>query len=257
MNGAGTSPNLRSRRAGSADRRGVLVVLASAHDATARRIVAEWAPWNAQLCVPADLSVSGWRHRVGAPGDATAVIGGRAIPASAITGVLTRLPAVRPEELGHIATADRDYVASEMTAFLIAFVSALPCRVLNRPTAGSLAGPAWRPEQWLRVACLAGIPVRTARRSPWPDAPAQAEAQAAVRLIVAGDRVIGAAEPQLAKWARSLAGIAGVALLEVGFAQRAGGYELVTVNALPDLDTQEGLDGAREFLLAGGGTPGR
>src|SRR5579864_5186086 len=105
----------------------MIVVLASAHDVNARAIVAAWAPVRARLCTPADLSTPGWRHRVGEPKEATAVIGGERIPATAITGVLTRLPAVAADELAHIAAADRDYVASEMTAFLIAFLAALPC----------------------------------------------------------------------------------------------------------------------------------
>ena len=90
---------------------------------------------------PVDPRLAPPRRR---PEEAAAVIGGQVLPVADITGVLTRLPAVQPEDLAHIATADRDYVASEMTAFLIAFVSALPCRVLDRPSAGALSGPAWR-----------------------------------------------------------------------------------------------------------------
>jgi hypothetical protein len=235
----------------------MLVVLASGHDATAQAIVAAWAPWGAELCTPADLSTPGWRHRVGAPEKAVAVIGGQVFPVAAIMGVLTRLPAVQPEELGHIATADRNYVASEMTAFLVAFVSALPGRVLNRPSAGSLSGPAWRQEQWIRAAAMAGIPIRPSQRSVRPNAPALPETDVAVEVTVIGDRVFGAAEARMAGWARSLAKAAGVGLLGLGFARHASGYALTSVNPSPDLDTPDRLDAAREFLLAGteGPTP--
>jgi hypothetical protein len=229
----------------------MLVVLASAHDATAQAIVAAWAPWGAALCTPADLSIPGWRHRVGAPEEAVAVISGQVLPVAAISGVLSRKPAIQPEEVGHIATADRNYVASEMTAFLIAFLSALPCEVLNRPSAGSLAGPAWRPEQWVRAAARAGIPIRPRQRNVRPNAPAEPQVDVAVELIVIGDRVFGAVEARLAGWARSLARAAGVGLLGLGFARQASGYALATVNPSPDLDTPDRLDAAREFLLAG------
>jgi hypothetical protein len=231
----------------------MLIVFASAHDATADAMVAAWAPWGAALCTPADLSTPGWRHYVGAPEAATAVVAGQVLPAAAITGVLTRLQAVQPEMLAHIATADRDYVASEMTAFLIAFISALPCQVLNRPSAGALSGPAWRPEQWTRAAARAGIPVRPRQRSVRPNAPAEPEADAAVELTVIGDRVFGAVEAGLAGWARSLARAAGVGMVSLGFAQQTSGYVLATVNPSPDLNAPDRLDAVREFLLADAG----
>jgi hypothetical protein len=225
----------------------MLVVLASARDATAQAIVAVWAPWGAALCTPADLSTRGWRHRVGAPEEAAAVIAGQIVPVARITGVLNRLPAVQPEELAYIAASDRDYVAAEMTAFLTAFVSALPCKVLDRPSAGALFSSTWRPEQWIRAAARAGVPVRPCQRSVRPDAP--------VELAVIGDRVFGATEARLADWARSLARAGGVSLLGLGFARQASGYALATVNPSPSLDTPDKLNAAREILLAGDDGP--
>ena len=229
----------------------MLVVFSSAHDAAARAIAAAWAPWGAAVCTPADLSTRGWRHYVGAPQAGVAVIDGQLLPATAITGVMTRFPAVQPEMLAHIAAIERNYVAAEMTAFLIAFISALPCKMLNRPTAGGLCGPAWRPEQWIRAATRAGIPVRPRRRNVRLNAAAESEADVAVELTVIGDRVFGAAEaPLLADWARSLAQAAGVGLLGLGFTQQATGFALACVHPSPDLDTPERLDAAREFLLS-------
>ena len=229
----------------------MLVVFGSAHDATAQAILAAWAPWEVALCTPGDLSIPGWRYYVGAPEAGAAVIAGEILPAAAITGVLTRLSAVHPEMLGHIDTADREYVASEMTAFLIAFVSALPCKVLNRPSAGALSGPAWRPEQWIQAAAMAGIPVRPCHRSVRLNAPAEPEPDVAVELTVIGHRVFGAAETQLADWARSLARAAGVGLLGLGFTRQASGFALATVNPSPDLNSPERLDAAREYLMSG------
>lgn len=228
-----------------------MLVVFGVQDATAQAIVTAWAPWGVALCTPADLSIPGWRHRVGVPESGAAVIAGQVLPTAAITGVLTRMPAVQPEMLVHIDTADRDYVASEMTAFLIAFLSALPCRVLNRPSAGALSGPAWRPEQWIRAAARVGIPVRTRQRSVRLNTPAETEVDVAVELTVIGHRVFGAVEAPLAGWARSLAQAAGVGLLGLGFTRQASGFALATVDPSPDLNAPDRLDAAREFLLLG------
>lgn len=229
----------------------MLVILSSAHDSTARYLVEAWAPWGAALCTPADLSTPGWRHSVGKPQDGAAVVAGQIVPASAITGVLTRLPAIHPDMLPHIHADDREYVAAEMTAFLIAFLSALPCRLLNRPTAGSLLGPAWRPEQWTRAAAKAGIPVRPIHRSVRPNALSPPEPEIAAELTLIGDRVFGGVEPGMAAWARSLAQAAGVVMLTLGFARYASGFALATADPMPSLNTPGQLDAAREFLLGG------
>ena len=71
---------------------------------------------------------------------------------TALQAVLTCRPAVLAEELGRIAADDRSYVAAELNAFLVAWLSALPSRVVNRPTPRSLCGPAWNRVQWQAAA---------------------------------------------------------------------------------------------------------
>jgi hypothetical protein len=228
----------------------MLVILSSAHDSTARSVAEAWAPWGAALCTPADLSTSGWRYSAGKPDEGAAVVAGQIVPVSTITGVLTRLPAIHAVMLPHIHAADRDYVASEMTAFLIAFLSSLPCRLLNRPTAGSLLGPAWRPEQWTRTAAKAGIPVRPIHRSVRLSALSTSESEIVAEVTVIGDRILGGVEPSLAAWAHSLAQAAGVGMLTLGFALYGSGLALASANPMPDLNSHEKIDAAREFLLA-------
>jgi hypothetical protein len=228
----------------------MLVILCSAHDSTARSVVEAWAPRGAALCTPADLSTPGWRYSAGKPDEGAAVVAGQIVPVQAITGVLTRLPAIHPDMLPHIHAADRDYVAGEMTAFLIAFLSALPCRLLNRPTAGSLLGPAWRPEQWTRAATKAGIPVRPIRRSVRLSALSPPESEIAAEVTLIGDRIFGDGEPSMAAWAHSLAHAAGVGMLTLGFARYGSGLALAGVDPMPDLNSHEKIDAAREFLLA-------
>ena len=163
-------------------------------------------PWSrhrrpgAPRCgTPADPSTSGWRYSAGKPDEGAAVLAGQIVPVSTITGVLTRLPAIHADMLPHIHAADRDYVASEMTAFLIAFLSSLPCRLLNRPTAGSLLGPAWRPEQWTRTAAKAGIPVRPIHRSVRLSALSTPGSEIAAEVTVIGDRILTEVMADLAR----------------------------------------------------------
>ncbi|MBV9747492.1 MAG: hypothetical protein JO157_01640 [Acetobacteraceae bacterium] len=233
----------------------MLVVFARSGDETARRIAAAWERWDAVLCTPADLSVPGWRHRVGASQEDTLAIGGRIIPSEAITGVLTRMWAIESRDLPHIATSDRDYVAAEMTAFLTAFLSALPCPMLNRPTAATLCGPAWRPEQWMRTAAKAGIPVVPRRRSIHPNAWHEPAAEVPATVTVIGECVFavpafGTARERLEHWALALAREAGVGLLGLGFVRQESSYTLASADPCPDLANPDQMDAAREFLLS-------
>src|SRR6185312_5009593 len=135
----------------------MLLAVASGYD----RSAAAWAARHgAALLTPADLSVAGWRYHAGISGPNTAVVGGEVITVDALDGVLTRLPYVSPVELGHIVETDQEYVAAEMTAFLLAWLSRLPCPVINRPTSSWLCGPAWPPERWVWTAARLGLHVR-------------------------------------------------------------------------------------------------
>jgi hypothetical protein len=227
----------------------MLVVISSAHDSMAMSAVEAWAAWGAALCTPADLSCSGWRHHVGRPREDVAVVSGALVPASRITGVLIRLPLVRPEMLAHIHPSDREYVATEMTSFLIAFVSSLRCRVLNRASSGSLSGPAWRPEQWLRAAANAGIPVRPLHRIIVRNGVVEPDLDLATSVTLIGARVFGSADPVLARWARVLAQASGVGMLGLSFTNNASGFALATIDPMPELDSPDKLDAAREFLV--------
>jgi hypothetical protein len=227
----------------------MLVVIASAYDKVAANVVEAWKPLRAKLCTPADLSVAGWRHRVGWPGDARAVVSGRVTHVAEITGVWTRLLRVESSELIHISPADRPYVAAEMTAFLTAFLAALRCPVLNRPSAVSLSGPGWRPERWTRVANAAGIPVQPLRRSTHLHSGCNPPVDEAIKFTIIGERVFGTADAVLAGWAKALAMAAGVGILEVHFARVGEGYALASVNPWPAIDFPGGSDAIRDELL--------
>ena len=112
---------------------------------------------------PADLSRRGWRFGVGGDGG-TAVIAGRVVETSALRGVIVRLVAVTAAELPAIHPEDRAYAAAEMHAFLLAWLDALPCPVLNRPLPVNLSGVPSGTEAWNVRARRLGIAARALRR---------------------------------------------------------------------------------------------
>jgi hypothetical protein len=151
-----------------------------------------------------------------------------------IDGVLTRMPCVHEQELNHIVPSDRQYVASEMTAFLLAWLSSLACPVLNRPTPDSLGGPGWRQEGWVHLASRLGISIAAVRRnvSTRKD---DTEEQSACEVIVAGDQCFGEAAPRLVENARMLAKAAGTDLLSVRFSGAATDSVFVSASPWPNL----------------------
>ena len=253
----------------------MLVVVAGRHDATARAFVERHAGAGIALLTGDDLSRPGWRFSLGngGPGaDGSAVVGGRQVATTDIAGVLTRLPHVTEAELPAIVPEDRTYVAAEMTAFLLAWLSALRCPVLNPPTATCLAGPYWWPAQWVRVAHGLGIPVRPVRLLAGPDrspsggeadpssgqprgdpsadeagesrappgvhpasTPTGAAAASVVTVTVVGDRCLGTDDERMQTAARRLAIAAGAGLLAVHFETAGPGPRFVAASPWPDI----------------------
>jgi hypothetical protein len=147
----------------------------------------------------------------------TSRAGGRLAEAHQIDGVLTRLPFVAESELTDIVPDDRSYVAAEMTAFLAAWLTDLPCPVLNRPTPVCLMGPYWRKEKWIATASKLGIPVAPAHRSV-PGIIDNGLCSGATIVNVIGRRCIGQADETLFRSALALAEAADADLLRVRFA---------------------------------------
>jgi hypothetical protein len=228
----------------------ILVVIASAWDEAARSLVERWSPRAARLLTPSDLSLPGWRHRVGSVSASTAIVSGEPIAASAIGGVYTRLPGVYEHELLQIAPEDRAYVAAEMHAFLVSWLTELPCPVVNRPTPVCLAGPAWRHEQWIHVADRVGIRVAPARRRVSLTAPAEPETPptAGATVTVVGRRGIGSVAPCLERQARRLAEAAGVELLAAHFSSPRPDAQLVAASSWPDIADSDVSEALREHL---------
>ena len=106
--------------------------------------------------------------------------------------------------MGRIHPADRAYVAAETNAFLVAWLSALPSIVVNRPTTTSLCGPAWDKLHWQCAAARIGV--------PWSD---DGDTSDAHEVVVCGGRCVFARDDREAAMATALSRAAGTSLLGV------------------------------------------
>jgi hypothetical protein len=222
----------------------MIVVVASAHDVRALRVVAHWGSQSAAILSAEDLCMPGWILRVPLGPPNTAVISGRTVPAEQIRGILTLRPCIFPEELQNIQSAHRKYVAAEVNAFLLAWLSAQSCPVLNRPTACCLAGPNWRPEQWTQAASRLGIPAQTRRHVP--DETAVPDGGESLEVIAVGEQCFGCSDSILRERTLKLAHVAAVDLLSVRFS--ADGGRFLSASVWPSLTDPAVLEAVRQRL---------
>jgi hypothetical protein len=225
----------------------MLMILATRSDQTAAWLAERWRSHDAIIASPADLSTSGWSLHSAAPGKSKAYVEGRKVRNEEISSVLTRISCVQCHELNHIVPSDREYVASEMTAFLLAWLSSLACPVLNQPTPGCLGGPALRQEGWTHLAARLGISVAPVRRKTGDRTP-MPEGRSTCEVIVVGDECFGEAAPRLVENARLLARASGTALLAVRFTGPEPDCDFVSASPWPDLASPELADAALNCL---------
>jgi hypothetical protein len=228
----------------------VIIILASWWDEAARALAERWKDYKACLVTPKDLSRVGWCHYSGRNHISNAVISDRKRATSDICGVLVRLPWVCDQDLWHIASADRAYIGAEMNAFLVSWLSALPCPVLNRPTPSCLSGPAWRQENWIYIAGQLGIPVAPVRRSTpnlLETVLAASQRSRSWAVTVVGGRWFGSVTPELAMQAQLLAEASEVDLLVVSFDRPEAGALFVSASLWPDIANGEIADAIIEY----------
>lgn len=225
-----------SRRRTTTRSDGAVLILASRVDDGARLLAERWSGHGARLLTPEDVASPGWTFEVDSPERSVAVVTGQCVGAGEIGGVLIRLPAVYEAELRWIQPDDRQYVATEMNAFLIAWLSALPCPVLNRPTATGLMGPGWRGEQWVHAAAVAGLRVVPATRAVHPiSVMTQPPTPSFTTVTVVGEQCFGAEDEESADLARALARLGGVATLRAHLMKMAEGPAIAGADSWLDI----------------------
>jgi len=228
----------------------VILVIADACDHAARALAGRWAAHRALLLTPDSLSARGWRHHVGAPESGELAIGvGGTLETVNVVGVYTRLSHVREEDLCCIVESDRAYVAAEMTSFLQAWLSELPCPVVNHPTPTCLSGPYWRRERWIHAAAGLGIPVRAVDRNASAAAP-DWPCTGAIAVTVVGDRWFGRVDDLVATHALRLARLAEAEVLQAFFeTDTDAGARFIGADLWPDVMVPDVADALLRRVL--------
>lgn len=221
----------------------MIAILAREHDETARLLVERWRDHQAALLSPRDLSRRGWQHRPEAPEEGRAVVSGAVVAVAELCAVVTLLGDVRWHDLPHIVPADREYVANEMRAFLLAWLETLPCRMLNRPTAASLTGCGWSAERWHLAAAALGIPTVPMTGLPG-DRPGEDQT---VAVTYVGGHTLDAPSSRVSAWVRRLASAAQTGTLVARFCDGLR-PRLASVTVVPDLTRAEVADAALAWL---------
>ena len=219
----------------------MLIILAARQDKTAWWLADRWEGHEAVVVSATDLSTSGWNLDFPSNGRSISNIARRKVMNQEIDGVLTRMARVYSHELDHIVPTDRQYVASEMTAFLLAWLSSLKCPILNPPTPDCLCGPGWRTEEWVQFAGRLGMSVSTVRRKS-SGGGENSEIQSLCEVTVIGDKCFGSAAPRLIENAHTLAKAAGTSFLAVRFTGSEADAAFVNASPWPRLDSPEVAD---------------
>jgi hypothetical protein len=228
-------------------------VLAHQHDIVAKALVERWKDFDAYLLTCRDLSLSGWRCYLSSLGDSRAVASGKIIAYAETKGVLTRLSRILEHDLPNIVNIDRVFVAAEMTAFLMFWLSSLKCPILNRPTPTSLSGPNWHQAQWVFAASKLGIPIHpfhidTSKNLGKSESVTNFHP---LTVTVVGRSCFGEADDTLKTYARGLAAAAGVNLLSVCFSSRESGSYFISADQMPDISSKEVSDAVLEYFDKG------
>jgi len=203
----------------------MIVVLCHPDDAPAvwlgRALVEEGAQAR---CVTIEEIVYAPRiiHRFGGEADGSIVTSatGSKIDVGKLSGIVNRVRFVPSEHLRLVAEADRGYAMEELWAFLLAWLDAAPCPVLNAARPACLGGDRLHPLRLRSIAAMAGLPVnRRGLSSDQPDVHWLPEATVAFSLIIFGDRIFG---PLVSKdtqdAARRFARLSGFDLVQIDFA---------------------------------------
>jgi hypothetical protein len=231
-----------------------VVILASAADAVAIQLPARLARPDVVVVTPSDLSQPGWWYRPGRR-ESAIVVGGERLESHNIAAVVTRVPWIAEAELPHIVASDRAFVAAEMGAFLLAWLSEIDCPVANRPRPNCLCGPFWRHERWVLEAARIGLDVEPVLRRANADGGEYVSPATARRtsVTVVGERCFGDADGQLGAYALRLARATGVETLTAHFADSGAGMRFFTANPWPSLEEDEAATALLDHLVARGG----
>lgn len=215
----------------------MILILAHEWDTATHALAGQWVASLAKIVTPRHLSQPGWQYRAGNPDAFRFAIEGESGAVKNIQAIVSRMYWLSEYDLPHIQAADRGYVAAEMNAFLLAFLTEPQCPVVNLPSVNSLCSPFARPESWLKLAAQIGLPTKRLERTARFNQPILPNESNELKKIVTviGDDCFGEQAELLFDWARRLAIAAKVQLLQVEFEQLNHKWVLCNANPCPDL----------------------
>jgi hypothetical protein len=215
----------------------LIVLFSNGREAVAAELTRRWARHGVVLMTPLDLSQRGWVLDDGCD-FGHCVLDGKRRLCHDISGVLVRATHVAAEDLDHISEPERRYVAAEMTAFLIHWLTQLTCRVLNRPSRGCLGGPGWHPEHWAVMAGRVGLEARPVQRQVGFRLAEPGTVSDGTRVVtVVGERAFGDGSPALHQKSIALARLARTDLVRFVFGDDT--ERLVRADPFPPPDHPE------------------
>jgi len=183
-----------------------------------------------------DLALSKCAIRCPNVTDSRLTLEGRNLAAEEILGVINLIPAVFPDELYYFPENEREYQAAEFHALLTFFLGALPCPVVNRPTAASLAGPYAGKAAWIHVARRLKIRVANLHLDSacWTMTDTEKQTGELVEATcLHGEVISGSGSCAIA--ACRLANAVGVEYLRARFSKDGVGHALIEVSTVPDI----------------------
>ena len=222
----------------------MLVVLARNANEAALEFRRRNEAFDIAILTPDDLAAPGWCVHTSDFRRSTAVVNGRTVSVCDITAVVTLLPSIGEADVPHVHRADRQYVAAEMHAFLLYWLSAmttLHVPVFNPPCSPSLSSPAWDQLRVARQAASIGIPIQPVYLSTTDCANAlsQTVPPNATAVTVVGSICVGMAHRVLMSHALALARSAEVELLTVWFDGPNAGSLMLGAEPWPDVARPE------------------
>ena len=157
------------------------------------------------------------------------------LDSDSITSVVNRLEWLPDAHLARANATDRSYIQQELQAIWSSWISALPCPVINRPTAISMSGPTFHPAVWQHYAALAGLP--TADMIYDSEQPEPVATVTMHSVIVCQDQCHSTSlSPELFDACLNLAEYTGFDMLELLFGQQPDGTVVFSyASPIPDL----------------------
>ncbi|MBT2442694.1 hypothetical protein J7E93_21805 [Streptomyces sp. ISL-36] len=261
-----------------------VVVLADQHDTGATAVVSaltgHGGPDRVTVVRPHELARARWQHRVDAKGATTTRIvlpDGGVLDDRNIGAVLHRMPYVPPMGFLAAQVKDRHYATAELHALVASWLHGIASRVVGpvmtcpapaaqmsesivhfhawqcglpvvRRSSATRAGLLDPTVTGERLVALIDWPGGSSARVPLMKLPEEPRSEAR-RLLIAGDRVIGAGAEEYGDACRRLAARLGTTLAEAHMVTVGDRPALARVDLYPRLDMPSHADAAADLLL--------